>query len=440
MALSFQRLILAFNSLCKLRFLRSFSTANLIRITLVLADNKQAQYTRRTMLKDVFLAGAVRTAIGGFGGAFSEVPAPALGAAMIKASLSKAGIVADQVDEVIFGNVLSAGLGQNPARQAGIGAGIGARVGATTVSKVCGSGLKSIMLAAQAIQCGDAAVIAAGGMENMSRAPYLLEKARNGYRMGNGELVDSMIKDGLWDGYNNMHMGALGDRCATKYAITREQQDDYAVASYKRALAAVANGTFADEIVAVDAPAGKGTVSVTEDEQPKRFNEQKLRQLRPAFGKDGTVTAGNASSINDGAAAVVVLSGEKVKALGVKPQARILGYATASREPEWFTLAPIGALSKLMDKLDLKVSDVGLFEISEAFAVVAMAAMKELEIPHEKVNVHGGAVALGHPIGASGARLLVTLLNAMKQRDVRIGITTLCIGGGEAVAMAVELI
>jgi acetyl-CoA C-acetyltransferase len=392
------------------------------------------------MVKDIFLAGGARTAIGGFGGAFAEMPAPALGAAVIKATLERAGVPADQVDEIIFGNVVSAGLGQNPARQAGIGAGLSPTIGATTVSKVCGSGLKAVMLASQAVQCGDASVVVAGGMENMSRAPYLLEKARNGYRMGNGELVDSMIRDGLWDIYNNVHMGTCGDKCAARYEISRQEQDDFAVASYQRALAAVADGTFAQEIVPVNAPAGKGTVVVAEDEQPKRFNEEKLRQLRPAFGKEGTITAGNASSINDGAAAVTVMSGEKARALGVKPQARILGYATASREPEWFTIAPIGALTKLMDKLGLKVSDVDLFEINEAFATVTMAAMKELKIPHNKVNVNGGAVALGHPIGASGARTLVTLLNAMRRRGARVGIDTLCIGGGEAVAMAVELV
>ncbi|MGE5609096.1 MAG: thiolase family protein [Bacillota bacterium] len=392
------------------------------------------------MLKDVILAGPVRTAIGGFSGAFAEVPATVLGSAVIKAAIQRAGVPADQVDEVIMGNVLSAGLGQNVARQASIGAGLSSSIGATTVVKVCGSGLKAIMLAAQAIQCDDASVIVAGGAENMSRAPYLLDKARTGYRMGNGELIDSMIKDGLWDVYNNCHMGACGDRLATKYQLTRQMQDDFSVASYKRALAAQANGTFADEIVPVDAPQGKATVAVKEDEQPKRFNEEKMRQLKPAFGKEGTVTAANASGINDGAAAVVVMSAEKASALGVKPVAKILGYATASREPEWFTLAPIGALTKLLDKLSLKASDIDLFEINEAFSVVPLAAMKDLGIPHEKVNVNGGAVALGHPIGASGARTMVTLLNAMRKRNARIGIDTLCIGGGEAVAMAVELL
>jgi acetyl-CoA C-acetyltransferase len=392
------------------------------------------------MLKQVYLAGASRTPIGAFGGAFAEVPAPVLGAAAVKAALQRSGVALDAVDEVIFGNVVSAGLGQNVARQVTIGAGIPVSVGATSVNKVCGSGLKAVMLAAQAIQCGDASVVVAGGTENMSRAPYLLDKARTGYRMGNGELIDSMIRDGLWDVYNNVHMGTCGDRCATKFSFTRQQQDDFAVASYKRALATIASGAFVDEIVAVDAPAGKQTVSVKEDEQPKRFNEEKLRQLRPAFGKEGTITAGNASSINDGAAAVVVLPPERAKALGVKPQARILGYATAAREPDWFTVAPIGAISKLLDQLSLKVSDVDLFEVNEAFAVVSMAAMKELSIPHEKLNVNGGAVGIGQPTGASGARTLVTLIHALKRRGGRIGVVSLCIGGGEAVALAVELL
>jgi acetyl-CoA C-acetyltransferase len=391
------------------------------------------------MLTDVYLAGAVRTPIGGFNGALAEVSAAALGSAAIRAALERAGAAADQVDEVIMGNVLTAGAGQNPARQASIGAGLGPAVGATTVGKVCGSGLKAVMLAAQAVQCGDASIVVAGGMENMSRAPYLLDKARNGYRMGHGELVDSILRDGLTDVYSGLIMGTCGDRCAAKYEFTRQQQDDFAVASYQRALAAAAGGIFAREIIPVTAPAGKTTALVAEDEQPKRFNEEKLRQLRPAFAKDGTITAGNASSINDGAAAVVVLSREKVRSLGIKPAARILGYATSSREPEWFTLAPIDAMTRLMKKLSLKVSEVDLFEINEAFAVVTMAAMKDLSIPHEKVNVYGGAVALGHPIGASGARTLVTLLNAMRERRGRIGITSLCIGGGEAVAMAVEL-
>jgi acetyl-CoA C-acetyltransferase len=391
------------------------------------------------MLNQVYLAGGVRTAIGTFGGTFESMPATVLGSAVVKAALARAGVPADHVDEVIFGNVVSAGLGQNVARQVTIGAGLSPTVGATSVNKVCGSGLKAVMLAAQAIQCGDAAVVVAGGTENMSRAPYLLEKARSGYRMGNGELVDAMLRDGLWDVYKNIHMGLCGDRCAEKYGFSRDQQDEFAAASFKRALDAAKKGAFAAEIEPVQVKAGKETITVAEDENPKKFNEEKLRKLRPAFGEKGTVTAGNASSINDGAAAFVVVSPEKARTLAVKPQAKILGYATYSREPEWFTLAPIGAIDKLLRALSWEVSEVDLFEINEAFSVVPMAAMKDLGIPHDKVNVHGGAVALGHPIGASGARTLVTLLNAMKARGARRGINSLCIGGGEAVAMAVEL-
>jgi acetyl-CoA C-acetyltransferase len=392
------------------------------------------------MISEIYLAGGVRTAVGAFGGVFSEVPAPALGAAAIKGALERVKLTPDAVDEVIFGNVIGAGLGQNVARQCAIKAGLSPSTGATTVNKVCGSGLKAVMLAAQAIQCGDANVIVAGGTENMTRAPYLLDKARNGYRMGNGEIIDAMIRDGLWDVYNNMHMGTCGDRCATKCEITRQQQDDFAVSSFQRALTAQSSGAFKDEIIEVQAPAGKAFVQVIEDENPKKFNEEKLRQLTPAFGKDGTVTAGNASSVNDGAAAVVVLSADECKRLSVTPQARVIGYATASREPEWFALAPIGAISRLLDNLSLKVSDIDLFEINEAFSVVPLAAIKDLGIEREKVNVKGGAVALGHPIGASGARTLVTLIHAMRQRKAKRGMDVLCIGGGEAVALAVELL
>ena len=391
------------------------------------------------MIKDVYLAGGTRTAIGSFCGAFESMPAPALGSVVVKAALGRAGLKPGDVDEVIFGNVIGAGLGQNVARQVSIGAGLPPDIGATTINKVCGSGLKAVMLAAQAIQCGDASVVVAGGAENMSRGPYLLEKARSGYRLGNGELVDAVVRDGLWDVYGNIHMGMCGDRCAEKCGFTRQDQDDFAVASFKKALAAGCERRFLDEIEPVHVKVGREMMTVAEDESPRKFNEEKLRKLRPAFGEKGTITAGNASSINDGAAAIIVASDEKVKSLGLTPVAKILGYATFSREPEWFTLAPIGALEKLLKSLSLRVEDVGLFEINEAFAVVAMAAIKELNIPEEKVNVHGGAVALGHPIGASGARTLVTLLAAMKQRGERIGVNTLCIGGGEAVAMAVEL-
>jgi acetyl-CoA C-acetyltransferase len=390
------------------------------------------------MIKDIYLAGGVRTPIGTFSGAFSEVPAPVLGSTAIKAALKRANVSASEVNEVIFGNVIGAGLGQNVARQSAIGAGVPVSVGAATVNKVCGSGLKSVMLAAQVIQCGDADVIVAGGTENMSRAPYLLDKARSGYRLGDGTLVDAVIRDGLWDVYNNLHMGTCGDQCAAKYAFTRADQDEYAVASFKRALKAQEECTLSKEITPVEIKSRKGDIVVDKDENPGKFDEEKLRKLRPAFGSGGTVTAGNASSINDGAAAIVVLSKEKAKKLGVQPQAKILGYATFSREPLWFTVAPVGAIEALMKQLSLKVKDVDLFEINEAFSVVPMAAMHDLGLPHEKVNVHGGAVSLGHPIGASGARVLVTLLNALAVRDGKIGIASLCIGGGEAVAMAVE--
>ncbi len=390
------------------------------------------------MAQTVVLAGAVRTPIGAFAGSLVEVPATRLGSIAVRAALSRAGVAPDQVDEVILGNVLSAGQGQNPARQAAIEAGLPHSVGATTINKVCGSGLKAVMLASQAIQCGDARVVVAGGMENMSAAPYLLPKARAGYRMGHGELIDAMIRDGLWDVYHDQHMGTYGDRCAERCGIGRQQQDEFAVASYRRALEAQEKGLFAEELTPVEIVGRKGTVVVERDEEPARFNEEKLRQLKPAFEPQGTVTAGNASSINDAAAALVVLAAERAVELGVHAQARVLGAATYAREPEWFTLAPIGALECLMQRLGLTVSDVDLFEINEAFSVVPLAAMQALGIGHEKVNVHGGAVALGHPIGASGARILVTLIHALKRRGLRRGMATLCIGGGEAVALAIE--
>jgi acetyl-CoA C-acetyltransferase len=364
-----------------------------------------------------------------------------LGAAALKGTLQRTGLDGSRVDEVIFGNVLSAGLGQNVARQVALKAGMPVTVNAMTINKVCGSGLKAVMLAAQAIRGRDADVIIAGGTENMSAAPYLLPKARTGYRMGDGQIVDAMIRDGLWDVYGDTHMGGYGDRCAAKYAFSRQQQDDYAVESYRRALAAQQQGHFTREIVPVETADRKGVVTTVErDEEPLRFDEQKLRGLKPAFDPQGTVTAGNASSINDGAASVLVISSERADELGVETEARVLGYASASIEPEWFTLAPAGAIRGLLDRLGLTVADIDLFEINEAFSVVPMAAMRDLDIPAEKVNVHGGAVALGHPIGASGARTLVTLLNAIRLRNARVGITALCIGGGEAVAMAVERI
>jgi acetyl-CoA C-acetyltransferase len=352
--------------------------------------------------------------------------------------LEKAKLPQDEVNEVIMGNVVSAGLGQNPARQAAVYAGLPVSVGATTINKVCGSGLKAVMLATQSIRLGHSSVVVAGGMENMSLAPYLLPQARQGYRMGNGVLVDSMIHDGLWDVYGDKHMGVYGDQCAAKCEFTKQAQDDFAVRSYTRARKAAAEGAFDEEIVPVEIKGKKGSTFVSEEEEPARFNEDKLRALRPAFGETGTVSAGNASSINDGAAALVVVSDARCASLRLKPVARIVAGATFSREPEWFTLAPIGAITRLLDKINWSADIVDLFEINEAFAAVTMAAEKELKLPPEKVNIYGGAVALGHPIGASGARILVTLLNGLQRTGGKRGIACLCIGGGEAVALAVE--
>jgi acetyl-CoA C-acetyltransferase len=390
------------------------------------------------MLSEVYIAGSVRTPIGRFCGAFAETPAVDLGAAAIADSLRRIHARPAEVDEVIMGNVISAGLGQNVARQCSINASLPTEVPAMTINKVCGSGLKAVMLAAQYVQCGDADLVVAGGTENMSRAPYVLNQARSGYRMGDGKLIDALVHDGLWDTYGDIHMGCLGDRCADNREVSRQDQDDFAVESYRRARRSLADGSFAPEIVPVKARQKRETVTVDADEEPQRFDEQKLRSLRPAFAEDGTVTAGNASSVNDGAATVCVLSPRKVEQLGVQPDARILGYTSMSRDPEWFTLAPIRGLRSLMRQLELSVAAVDLFEINEAFSCVPLAAMKELKIPHEKVNVLGGAVALGHPIGASGSRILVTLLNALKQRGGKVGVAALCIGGGESVVMAVE--
>jgi acetyl-CoA C-acetyltransferase len=392
------------------------------------------------MAAEVFILSGVRTPIGAMSGALAEVPAPELGAVCIKEAVKRAGVKPEAVSEVIFGNVVAAGIGQNPARQATIKAGLPASVGATTVNKVCGSGLKSVMLAAQAIRLGEANVVVAGGMENMTRAPYLLPKARQGYRMGHGELLDALIQDGLWDVYGQRHMGTYGDLCADKCELSRKDQDDFAVRSFTRARKAVADGIFKDEIVPVPVTVKKQTILVAEDEGPAKFDEAKLRALKPAFGEGGTITAGNASSINDGAAALVLASETYCTRNGLKPVAKVVGASTFSREPEWFTLAPIGALRTLLDKVNWTVANTDLFEINEAFAAVALAAERDLKIPPEKVNVYGGAVALGHPIGASGARILVTLLTGLKRTGGKRGIACLCIGGGEAVALAVELV
>jgi acetyl-CoA C-acetyltransferase len=390
------------------------------------------------MSEGVFLAGAGRTAIGSFCGALADCGAAALGSAVVNSAVERAGIGPDRIDQVILGNVIGAGLGQNVARQAAIGAGIPYSVPACTLNKVCGSGMYSVMLAAQAIRCGDSRIVVAGGTESMTQAPYLLPKARTGYRMGHGELTDSLIRDGLWDVYHGEHMGVYGDRCAEHCRLSREDQDEYAIGSYERALQSQQRGWFSAEIVPVSVPGRKGDSIVSEDEEPQRFNEPKLRALRPAFDKDGTVTAGNASSVNDGAAAMVVVAEGVLKQESVRPLARIVGCSSFSREPEWFTLAPIGAIQRLLKKIGWRIDDIDLFEVNEAFSAVPLAAMRELDIPRGKMNIQGGAVALGHPIGASGARILVTLLHAMHRVSASRGVASLCIGGGEAVAVAVE--
>ncbi|MCH7721000.1 MAG: thiolase family protein [Planctomycetes bacterium] len=391
------------------------------------------------MRSNVYLAGGVRTPFGIFGGSLASVPAPRLGSIAISGALARAGVKPTDVDEVLMGNVIGAGLGQNVARQASLGADIGTDAGCTTINKVCGSSLKAIVVGAQAIQCGDADLVMAGGMESMSRAPYLLPEARTGYRMNHGTIIDAMVHDGLWDVYNDVHMGTCGDQCAEKYDISREDQDTFAMESYQRAITAWNDGFFADIVVPVAfEDRKKRTVTVERDEEPFRFDEGRLRTLRPAFGPEGRATAGNASGIADGATAIVVASQAKMKALDVKPDGRILGYSNVALEPEWFTIAPIHALRRLSEQLSLKLSNVDLFEINEAFSVVALVAIRELDLRRDKVNIHGGAVAMGHPIGATGARLVITLLHALRRTGGKFGMATLCIGGGEAIAMAVE--
>ena len=391
-------------------------------------------------MSDIVIAGAKRTAIGSFLGQFIGVPTPALGATAIAAALAQAGVPADDVSEVIMGCVLPANLGQAPARQAAVTAGIPFSVGATTINKVCGSGMKAIMLAHDLIKAGSASIVVAGGMESMTNAPHLIPNSRTGNRYGNFQAVDHMAFDGLTNAYDGQAMGVFAEATAAKYGFTREDQDAYAIESVKRAQAAQAAGAFADEIVPVKVSGRKGEVEHAMDEQPGKSSIDKIPTLRPAFRKDGTVTAASSSSISDGAAATVLLSADEAGRRGLQPLARIVAHATHSQEPEWFTTAPIGAIRNVLDKAGWSVSDVDLFEINEAFAVVAMAPIRELGIPHARINVNGGACALGHPIGASGARLVVTLLNALRKRGGKRGIASLCIGGGEATALAIELI
>lgn len=391
------------------------------------------------MINDVVITGACRTPIGAFGGALSSFSGPRLGAIAIAEAVRRAGVRPEAIDEVIMGCVLTAGVGQAPARQAAIFAGLPPSVEAMTINKVCGSGLKAVMLAAQAIMTEDADIVVAGGMESMSNSPYLLEKARTGYKMGNAQLVDSMIRDGLWDVYNDFHMGNAAELCAKECGVPREAQDEFAIRSYHRAIDAQSKGFFGDEIVpvTVEHKGGENTV-VAEDEEPKRVRFEKIGSLKPAFQKDGTITAANASKINDGAAALVVMSARKAKELGMKPLARIVASDSAAKKPEWFTTAPADVIPKVLKRAGLELADIDLFEINEAFAVVNLAVNKILGLDMDKVNVNGGAVALGHPIGASGARILVTLIHAMARRNSRRGLAAICIGGGEASSMIIE--
>lgn len=388
----------------------------------------------------VVIVAAKRTPMGGFQGALTEVSAPRLGATAIQAALAQSGLQGTDLSEVIMGNVLPAGLGQAPARQAALYAELPRQVGATTINKVCGSGLKAVMLAADILRAGSAQAVVAGGMESMTNAPYLMKKARAGLRMGHDTIYDHMMLDGLEDAYEGKAMGTYAQATADEYGLTREAMDEFALASLTRAQTAIRDGLFEAEVVPVTYSTRKGEVTVSIDEQPGKAMPEKIPQLRPAFAPQGTITAANSSSISDGAAALILMRESDALAQGIKPLARVVGHATHAQAPAEFTVAPIGAMTKLLQQLNWQTTDVDLWEINEAFAMVTMLAMQEMNLPHERVNVNGGACALGHPIGASGARLLVTLLHTLQQRQLKRGVTSLCIGGGEAVAVAVELI
>ncbi|MBS1502411.1 MAG: acetyl-CoA C-acyltransferase [Bacteroidetes bacterium] len=389
-------------------------------------------------MKEVYIVSATRTAIGSFGGSLAALPATQLGAISIKSAVQKAGLKPEQIQEVYMGNVMSANIGQAPATQAAIFAGL-PYLPATTVNKVCASGMKAIMLAAQSIATGQNDVVVAGGMESMSNVPYYLDKARNGYRLGNGELIDGLVKDGLWDVYNNYHMGSAAELCAAECHISREDQDAYAIESYKRSQKAQAEGKFKDEITPVELKDKKGEVTFfAEDEEPKAVKFEKIPTLKPVFKKEGTVTAANASTLNDGAAAVVLMSKEKAGELGIKPLARIVSYADAQQAPEWFTTAPSKAIPLALQRAGLSADQIDLFEINEAFSVVSIANNRELNLNPGKVNVNGGAVSIGHPLGASGARIIVTLLHVLQQNNGKYGAAGICNGGGGASAMVIE--
>ncbi len=392
-------------------------------------------------MSDLVILSATRTPIGAFQGGLASLAAPRLGAAAIKGALARAGVAPADVTDVLMGNVLQAGQGQAPARQAAIHAGLPASARAVTVHKVCGSGLQAVMQAAHALRAGMGSLYVAGGMESMSQAPYLLPKARDGFRLGHQQVIDSLITDGLWDPYGNLHMGSCAEKCAAKYTFTREQQDAFAVASFQRANAAQKAGMFADEITPVELTDAKGNVTKVEhDEGPAKVKYDKIPTLKPAFQKDGTITPANASSINDGAAALVVTTSAHAAAKGLKPIARIVAFGAHAQEPVWFTTAPVPAAQQALAAAGWGVGDVDLWEVNEAFAVVPMAFMRELGVPADKVNVRGGAIALGHPIGASGARILVTLIAALRERRLKRGVAAICIGGGEGLAACVELV
>jgi acetyl-CoA C-acetyltransferase len=390
-------------------------------------------------MQDVVILSAARTPIGTFQGALASKKAPELGAVALKGALEKAGLEPGDLEQVYLGCVLPAGIGQAPARQAALGAGCPTSTGAITVNKVCGSGMRAVMSAANDLRAGEFTLVAAGGMESMSNAPYLAKGIRDGLRLGHGELIDSMIHDGLWDPYKNKHMGNCGETCAAHYGFTREEQDAYAIDSYKKAQAAIAEGRFANEIVGVEIAGKKGATVVAQDEEPSRANFEKMPSLKPAFQKDGgTITAANASKLNDGAAALILTTAENAEKLGKKPIARLVSQATFAHEPEWFTTAPVEATRRALAKANLEIADIDLFEFNEAFAVVPMAAIKDLGLDPAKVNVNGGAISIGHPIGCSGARILVTLLNALAEKGGRFGVASICLGGGEATSVVVE--
>jgi acetyl-CoA C-acetyltransferase len=389
-------------------------------------------------MKKIVIVSAKRTPIGSFGGSLASFSAAKLGSIAIRSVIDETGIDTNLIDEVIMGNVLMAGQGQAPARQAALFAGLPQSVECMTINKMCGSGLKAVMLAQQAIQCGDAEVIIAGGMESMSNSPYILPNARNGYRLGHGQVLDLVVLDGLWDVYNNIHMGSCAEICAKEFSFKREELDDFAVNSYKRAIDATQNGRFKQEITPVKIESKKGDIVVDKDEEPERVKFDKIPTLKPVFEKDGVVTAANASSINDGASALLIMSEEKAKSLGLNPLVEIVAQSSAAKAPIEFTTAPADSINNVLSKSGMKISDIDLFEINEAFAVVSLAVNKLLGLTSEIVNVNGGAVALGHPIGASGARVLTTLIHEMKKRNSKFGIASLCIGGGEASAVIVK--